>query len=198
MKNYISPIIVITFLVTGLFFVNSDRPTAQVLPQPQTVQEKKMPEVIVLGQNSKLGKVTFNHVKHNGGEYSVGGPIACIECHHTAQPKAELAKYPPLATDWPAGRKTTLTAELFAKDSMAAGVAACRDCHARAGEKPKLIAEIPVLKDPGSTTLTTLTNQLAFHQACDVCHFQVSFNRVGSKVPNATNCAACHKRSSAS
>lgn len=194
MKKYTSPIFVIVFLAIGLFFVDGDRQNAQVLTQPQGVQEKKMPEVIILANNSKLGKVTFNHVKHNGGEYSIGGPIACTECHHTAQPKVELAKYPPLVTDWPVGRKTTLTAELFAKDSMAAGVAACRDCHARAGEKPKLIAEIPVLKDPGSTTLTTLTNQLAFHQACDVCHFQVSFNRVGSKVPNATQCNACHKK----
>ena len=194
MKRLVSPIFVIALLAIGLFFLDGERPGAQVLPTPQADQEKKMPEVIILGKDSKLGSVTFNHVKHNSGEYSVGGPIACIECHHTAQPKTELMKYPPLATEWPTGRTTTLTTELFMKDSKGAGVAACRDCHARAGDKPKLIPEIPIVKDPGSTTLTKLTNQLAFHQACDACHFQVSFNRVGSKVPNATKCLSCHKK----
>jgi len=194
MKRLISPIFVVAFLTIGLFFLNGDRQAAQVLTKPQADQEKKMPEVIILGKEGKLGEVTFNHVKHNGGEYSVGGPIACIECHHTAQPKSALVKYPPLETEWPAGRTTTLTTELFMKDPKGAGVAACRDCHARAGNKPKLIPEIPILKDPGSTTLTNLTNQLAFHQACDACHFQISFNRVGSKVPNATQCSACHKK----
>jgi cytochrome c553 len=194
MKKLISPIFVIASLSVGLFFIDGERPRAQVLAKPQADQEKKMPEVIILDKDSIRGRVTFNHIKHNSGEYSVGGPIACIECHHTAQPKAQLSKYPPLATDWPSGRTTTLTTELFMKDPNGAGVAACRDCHARAGDKPKLIPEIPILKDPGSTMLTKLTNQLAFHQVCDSCHFQISFNRANSKVPNATMCVSCHKK----
>ncbi len=194
MKKYIGSIIVIALLVIALFVLESVHPVAQTLVKPVVNQEKRMPDVIILAKDSKQGSVTFNHFKHNGGEYQVNGPIACIECHHTAQPAAEAAKHPPLLTDWPTGRTTTLTAELFTKDPKAAGVAACRDCHARAGEKPKLLAEIPVLKDPGSTTLRKLTNQMAFHNTCDVCHFQVSFNRVEAKVPNATVCASCHKR----
>ncbi len=194
MKRYSGSLIVIALLAIGYFYFDNNRSNAQILPKPQADQEKKIPEVIILAKDGKQGKVTFNHVKHNSGVYSIGGPIACIECHHTAQPASELAKYPPLKTSWPVGRTTTLTPELYAKDPKAAGVAACRDCHARVGETPKLIPEIPMLKDPGSTTITKLTNQMAFHQACDVCHFQVSFNRVGSKVPNATECWACHKK----
>lgn len=178
-----------------LFLLDWNRPAAQTVNGPTANVEKKMPEVIVLGKVGKQGIVTFNHVKHNSGEYSLGGPIACIECHHTAQPASQIAKYPPLQTDWPKGRTTTLTAELFAKDPNGAGVAACRDCHARVGDKPKLMAEIPILKDPGSPLLVKLTNQLAIHQTCDSCHFQISFNKPDSKVPSVTNCKTCHKRS---
>src|SRR5215213_8181859 len=93
--------------------------------------QTKIPEVIILGKDAKLGQITFNHVNHNGGKYSIDGtgPIACIECHHTAQPASTL--HAPLKTSWPTDRTTTLTAELFNKDPAAAGVAACRDCHAR-------------------------------------------------------------------
>src|SRR5215207_741662 len=69
----------------------------------QVKQDSKMPEVVVLGKDAKLGSVTFNHVSHNGGKYSIDGtgPIACIECHHVAQPAADVAKHPPLKTSWP-------------------------------------------------------------------------------------------------
>ena len=154
-----------------------------------------MPEVITLGQDAKLGQVTFNHTKHNGGEYSIdGGKIACIECHHTAQPAAEVAKHPPLKTSWPADRTTTLTAELFAKDPNAAGVAACRDCHARAEQKPKLIPAIPEIKHESSTALITLTNQQAFHRACTGCHAEVKKTKPASKGPTAMQCTFCHKK----
>lgn len=194
MKKYIVPIILVVAIVAiGFLFSNSDNSNAQVMTKPAAGQVKSMPEVIMLAKDSTQGQVTFNHVKHNGGEYSVNGKIACIECHHTAQPASVLAKFPPLKTAWPANRTTTLTGELFTKDPSGAGVAACRDCHARKGEKPNLLPEIPVTKDPYSTTLTTMTNQMAFHQACDVCHFKVSINRADSKVPRPTECWTCHK-----
>src|SRR5687767_11798938 len=77
-----------------------------VTSRAQVRQDIKMPEVIVLGKDAKLGSVTFNHVSHNGGKYSIDGtgPIACAECHHAAQPASELAKHPPLKTAWPADR----------------------------------------------------------------------------------------------
>lgn len=192
MKRYISPITVVAFLAIVLFALDQDRPQAQTAPAAS--QDTKMPEVITLAKGSKLGKVTFNHAKHNGGEYSMEGgvPILCVGCHHTAQPASELVKYPPLRTAWPTDRKTTLTAELFAKGPKEAGVAACRDCHSRVGEVPKLIAEIPVVKEPGTTTLVKLTNQMAFHKACDVCHFEVGIKRPEVKVPNAVMCKSCH------
>src|SRR5947208_1402299 len=74
---------------------------------------QKLPEVIQLGKEAKLGVVNFNHAAHATKNRNIEGtaPIACIECHHTAQPAAEVAKHPPLKTAWPADRTTTLTAE---------------------------------------------------------------------------------------
>ncbi len=186
----------IALLVMGFVALNVDLSPEVAHAQTNPPAQIKMPEVIVLAQDAKLGKVTFNHVKHNGGEYSAdgAGPIACIGCHHAAQPVSELAKFPPLKTAWPADRTTTLTAELFNKDPKAAAVAACRDCHARVGQVPKLMPEIPVVKEPGTTTLLKMTNQMAFHKACDVCHFEVKIQRPDSKTPNATQCNSCHKR----
>lgn len=181
-------------IVTSLFlFMAILRPHAQRLPKPPVATKKVIPEVITLSKGSGPGTVTFNHVKHNGGEYNISGPILCIECHHTAQPASDLAAEPPFKIVWPAGRTTTLTAELFAEDPVKAGVAACRDCHVRPGRKPKLMDTFPALTDPETKKVTKLTNQLAFHTACDVCHFQIKFRADGSKAPEATTCSACHK-----
>lgn len=193
MRKYFKTAFVLAAFTAVLFLLDGTSQNAQVMNN-KVAPPFEMPKVIELAKGSKQGTVTFNHVKHNSGEYSVSGPIQCIECHHTAQPASELAKHPPLKTDWPVGRTTTLTMELFNTDAKAAGIAACRDCHAKAGEKPKLLAALPILKDPGSTTMTTLTNQLAFHRTCDACHFSIAMNRPESKVPNATICASCHKR----
>ncbi len=177
------------------FAQTKDEPPAKV--EPQTKDEQKMPEVVILGKDAKLGQVTFNHVKHNGGAYTInpgGGPIACISCHHTARPAEEIAKFPPLKTAWPADRTTTLTAELFAKDPKAAGVAACRDCHARTGERPKLINAIPEIKHEGSTALISMTNMQAFHRTCAGCHGEVKKTVPNSKGPVQAQCMMCHKK----
>jgi hypothetical protein len=156
----------------------------------------KMPDVIVLAKDSKLGSVTFNHVNHNGGKYSIDGtgPIACTECHHVSQPSAEAAKHPPLKTSWPSDRTTTLTAELFAKDPAAAGVAACRDCHAQTGKTPKLLPAIPEVKHESSTAMITLTNQQAFHRNCAGCHTEAAKAKPEMKAPKTMQCTLCHKR----
>lgn len=165
-------------------------------PAAANANVQTMPEVIVLSKDSKLGPVTFNHVKHNGGAYTIDqtNAIACIACHHTARPAAEIAKFPPLKTAWPADRTTTLTGELFAKDVKAAGVAACRDCHARTGEKPKLIDAIPEIKHEGSPAIITLNNQTAFHRTCAGCHSEVKMTRPLQKGPIQTQCMMCHKK----
>lgn len=161
---------------------------------PLVAKQIVMPRVVILGQHAKVGLVAFNHVKHNGGDYNTDGPIQCTQCHHTAMPAADLRLIPPHKTVWPAGRDTTLTADLFAEDPKKAGVAACRDCHARAGSKPKLLRAIPSIKDPDTGVRTLVTNMVAFHTACDVCHFQIGFRSNDSKAPNETNCVSCHKR----
>lgn len=193
LKRYIGPVAAIAIL-TGLFlFTAILRPAAQRPPKTPGGKKKVIPEVIILGKGSKPGQVRFNHVKHNSGEYSISGPILCIECHHVAQPASELAAEPPYKTVWPAGRTTTLTPELFAEDPIKAGVAACRDCHVRPGRKPKLMDAMPSIEDPETKEVTKITNQVAFHTACDVCHFQIKFRADGSKAPEATTCSACHK-----
>ena len=185
---------ILTFMIVTLFVcVGAAAFTFERIADAQTTAQT-MPEVIILAKDAKLGQVTFNHVKHNGGTYSIDGtgPIACIECHHTAQPASALL--PPLKTTWPADRTTTLTADLFKKDPGAAGVAACRDCHARANMTPKLLPQIPAIKHEASTAIINLTNQQAFHRTCDGCHFKVSNDNPASKVPTATSCMSCHKR----
>ena len=193
MKRWLPFAVVALFVIAVVVMGTLDVSTPS---HAQTAAQTQIPEVIVLGKDAKLGQVTFNHLSHNGGKYSISGtgPIACIECHHAAQPAAEIAKHPPLKTAWPTDRTTTLTADLFKKDPAAAGVAACRDCHARAGETPKLLPKIPDLKHEGSTAMISMTNQQAFHRNCANCHTEIKKERPTSKAPTTTQCTLCHKR----
>ena len=77
----------------------------------KTNSQTKMPDTIVLAKEAKLGQVTFNHMKHATEKRSPDGTqqLACVDCHHTAQPAAEAMKHPPHKTAWPADRTTTLT-----------------------------------------------------------------------------------------
>ena len=159
---------------------------------------KKLPDVIVLGQQAKLGPVKFSHTDHVTKNRSVDGtkPIACVECHHTAQPASEAAKHPPHKTAWPADRTTTLTAELLEKDPSAPPVTMCHDCHARAEEKPKLLPAIPTIKLEGSAEPIVLNNQQAFHRSCGGCHDDVAKARE-TTAPTSKKCVACHKKAAA-
>lgn len=162
---------------------------------------KKPPETIVLAKEAKLGQVTFSHLKHITENRSADGKsqIACVNCHHTAQPLAEALKRPPHKTVFPADRTTTLTAELLEKDPTAPAVNICTDCHARADTKPKLIDAIPVLKFEGSDEPTLLTNQQAFHRNCGGCHDEAVKARPDLEPPPPTSkkCVACHKKTAA-
>jgi hypothetical protein len=161
---------------------------------------KKPPDTIVLAKESKLGQVTFNHIDHITKNRSVDGskPIACVECHHTAQPASEAAKHPPHKTVWPADRTTSLTVELLEKDSNAVG-AVCTDCHARTDTKPKLLPEIPQVKFEGNAEPTIMTNQQAFHRNCGGCHDEAVKARPDLTPPPPTSkkCVACHKKTAA-
>jgi cytochrome c553 len=177
-----------------LLFTSTSRITYDLSAQ----DAKKPPEVIILAKEAKLGQVKFNHLDHITRNHSVDGtkPIACVECHHTAQPAAEALKNPPHKMVWPADRTTTLTAELLEKDPNAPAVDACNDCHARADTKPKLLPEIPKLKFEDSTEETVLTNQQAMHRTCGVCHDAVVKARPALTPPPPTSkkCVACHKK----
>lgn len=156
---------------------------------------KKLPETIQLAKASKLGTVTFSHANHTTKNRNIEGtaPIACIECHHTAQPASEVAKHPPLKTAWPADRTTTLTLEDL-KDPKTPNVIGCRNCHARTGETPKVFPAIPTIKSENSTAMITLNNQQAFHRECAGCHDQVMKTREGINAPTSIKCAGCHKK----
>jgi hypothetical protein len=174
--------------------------TSNIAPGVSAQDVKKPPEVITLGTEAKLGPIKFNHLDHITKNHSVDGtkPIACVECHHTAQPMAEAVKHPPHKTVWPADRATTLTMELLEKDPNAVG-AVCRDCHARADTKPKLLPETPQIKLEGSAEPTIMTNQQAFHRNCGGCHDQVVKARPDLTPPPPTSkkCMACHKKTAA-
>lgn len=189
-------------ILAGLFVSivlvsSSTRITSEVSAQAG----KKPPETIVLAKEAKLGQVAFNHADHFTKNRSADGtkPIACVECHHTAQPASEAVKKPPHKTAWPADRTTTLTAELLEKDPNAPAVNVCTDCHARADTKPKLLPEIPQLKFEGSAEPTVLTNQQAFHRNCGECHDAVVKARpdLAPPPPTSKKCVACHKKAAA-
>lgn len=175
-----------------------------IFTTPKTFSEasaqdgKRLPEIITLGTEAKLGSIKFSHIDHTTKNRSIeGSKISCIECHHVAQPAAEAAKHPPLKTAWPADRTTTLTAELFEKDPNAAQVAVCRDCHARAEMKPKLLAEVPQIKLEVGTELITLVNQQAFHRNCAGCHDEIVKTSKDLSPPTSKKCTTCHKRTAA-
>ena len=188
----LATLIVSILLVAGAGTIN---------PDVSAQGGKKPPETIVLGKEAKLGQITFNHADHFNKNRSADGTkqIACVECHHTAQPAAEAAKKPPHKTAWPADRTTTLTAELLEKDPNAPAVNVCTDCHARTDGKPKLLPEIPQLKFEGSAEPTILTNQQAFHRNCGGCHDEVVKARPNLDPPPPTSkkCVACHKKTAA-
>jgi hypothetical protein len=191
MKHALKYVLVAVACVTALVCFGLQFDGTVTLAQ----EAKTMPEVITLGKDAKLGQVIFSHASHNNGTYTVGGsPIACTRCHHTAQPAADAAKNPLHKTIWPAERTTTLTMDLFKKDSAAAGVAACRDCHAKAGETPKLIPAIPQIKSETSGDMLAINNQQAFHRTCTGCHVEVKKEKADSKAPTAAQCTLCHKK----
>ena len=170
---------------------------SNVLFNASAQEGRKPKDEIILGPYAKLGGVKFSHVDHITKNRSVDGtkPIACVECHHTAQPASEAAKHPPHKTAWPADRTTTLTADLMEKDPSAPPVNACTDCHARAGTKPKLLPEIPKITIEGVAEPVTMDNQQALHRNCSGCHDEVAKTGRTSTGPTSKKCVACHKKS---
>jgi cytochrome c553 len=185
------------FIFTILLVSSTANLTSEV-----TAQDGKKPQdTYTMATETKLGTVTFSHINHITKNHSVDGTkqLACVECHHTAQPASEAVKHPPHKTVFPADRTTTLTADLFEKDPNAPLVNVCRDCHARADTKPKVLPEIPQLTFEGSAEPTILTNQQASHRRCGGCHDEVVKARPDLTPPPPTSkkCVACHKKTAA-
>jgi hypothetical protein len=188
--------ILAAFIFAILLVSGTSMPTSDVSAQ----DGKKPPDKITLGVDAKLGPVAFNHADHFTKNRSVDGTakIACVECHHTAQPLADALKLknPPHKTVWPADRTTTLTAELLEKDPKGPPVNDCRDCHARTETKPKLLPEIPQIKGDGPDPII-LTNQQALHRTCGACHDAVLKARPDATAVGSKKCTTCHKRAPA-
>jgi cytochrome c553 len=189
---------VLIILAVFIFSIVLLSSTSTSTPNASAQNGKKPPETIVLAKEAKLGQVTFNHLKHATENRSADltKPIACVDCHHSAQPAAEAIKIPPHKTVWPADRTTTLTMELNEKDPYALG-GVCTDCHARAEAKPKLLPAIPTVKFEGSDEPTVMTNQQAFHHKCGGCHDAVAKVKADSTAPTSKKCTACHKKTAA-
>ncbi len=155
----------------------------------QTSAQQSPPDVIVLAENSKLGKVTFNHLDHATKNFNVEGtaPLKCIECHHVEQPLSETVK-----NVFPTDRTITLTAETV-KDAATPKVSTCRSCHTAKDVKPTLVTEIPQIKNEKGESVV-MTSQNAFHRNCATCHDQVVKARTTAKAPGTMKCMACHKK----
>jgi cytochrome c553 len=189
---------VLTILAAFIFAILLVSGAPTITADVSAQDGKKPPEIITLGTEAKLGSIKFNHLDHITKNRSVDGTtqLACVECHHTAQPASEAVKHPPHKTVWPADRTTSLTLELLEKDPNALG-AVCRDCHARTDTKPKLLPEIPQVKFEGSAEPTIMTNQQAFHRNCGGCHDEVAKKRPDAIAPTSKKCMACHKKTAA-
>jgi cytochrome c553 len=187
--------IAVLVLVLGLIVLSGAGSSIDASAQ----EGRKPKDEYMLAASAKLGGVKFSHVDHITKNRSVDGtkPIACVECHHTAQPASEVAKHPPHKTAWPADRTSTLTVDLFEKDPNAPAVTVCTDCHARAGMKPKVMPEIPTLTIEGKTEPVVLDNQQAFHRNCGGCHDEVAKTGRASTGPTSKKCVACHKKTAA-
>lgn len=192
-------VLIATLAFLGLMFgtqaITSIQNTTSAQEKPS--DGRTPPDAIKLSVDAKLGSVAFSHTTHTTKNYNIAGtaPITCVECHHTAQPAAEVAKHPPLKTAWPADRTTSLTSEEL-KDPKSPAVVGCRGCHARADAKPTVLPATPQIKDEGSTAMITVTNQQAFHRNCAGCHEQAAKERQ-VKAPKRLQCTVCHKKAAA-
>ncbi len=184
-------VVTIALLACIVVVLAGTRPRVFTQPLPQEKESKVQPKEVVLAKDSqsdKYGEVAFNHENHSIKMYNVDGKsvIACVECHHTDQPAADLK--PPLKTS---ERNVVLTtAALAAADAKP--VKLCRACHLQAGDDS---APIPTVTYPDKPAPTKVTNEVAYHNNCNVCHDKALTARpdLKGKIPGSTDCLKCHK-----
>lgn len=151
-----------------------------------TAGGKKIQKLFILGSDSlsEEGEAPFDHENHAEKNYSPDGKsvVACIECHHTDQPKPQ----PPLFTS---ERAEILTMAVYQKSSQK--VSGCRDCHFQDGN-------VPEGKTMPTANKKDLNNELAYHINCNTCHDAAFKLRGDLKTKSKTfatskDCKVCHK-----
>jgi cytochrome c553 len=168
----------------------ANAPLRSASQDPIPKESKEQPTKVKLDTDSaddKWGEVPFDHTTHSTKNYSIDGKsiIACVECHHTDQPKANL-KAPLLTSE----RTIALTADVL-KDAAATPVKTCRACHLQAGDDSK---PLPVIKKDDKDVKED--NEVAYHTNCFVCHDAAIKARpdVATKTAGSDpkGCAKCH------
>ncbi|MEQ1604108.1 MAG: cytochrome c3 family protein [Pyrinomonadaceae bacterium] len=155
---------------------------------PAGSSDKKITKSFMLGKDSlsEYGEAPFDHETHAEGKYSPDGKsvVACIECHHTDQPKSALK--PPLATS---EREVALTMETWKASTQK--VNECRSCHFQEGNVPdgKVMPEL---------NGKVLNNEYSYHVNCNVCHdaaFKARPELKGKKgFATSKDCLICHTK----
>jgi len=172
----------------------STPPTPAATPKPSAAPTpaaggKTIQAHFTLGLDSlsEHGAAEFNHETHAFKNYSVDGksPVACIECHHTDQPKSALK--PPLLTS---ERDQILTLAVYQASNQK--VSKCRDCHFQDGNVPEG-KTMPV-----DAKGKDLNNEIAYHVNCNTCHDQAAKLRPEVKktagFATTNDCFVCHKQ----
>ena len=162
--------------------------TAPVTPTAPSSSNKSIPKTFILGKDSasEYGEVEFDHDSHAFMKYSPDGNsvMACVECHHTDQPKSALK--PPLVTS---EREIAMTLDTWKASSQK--VQTCRSCHFQSGN-------VPDGKEMPSTT-EEWDNKAAYHKNCNSCHDAAIRARPNLKTTarkgfaTSSDCTVCHK-----
>lgn len=165
-------------------------------PKSTANSDKSIPKHFTLGKDSasEYGEVEFDHDTHAFQNYSPDGKskIACIECHHTDQPKSALK--PPLKTS---ERDVVLTLDSWKASTQK--VSECRDCHFQDGNVPDdKTMPSATYTEGGKSVTKDLSNELAYHINCNTCHDAAAAARpeLKKKTGFATtkDCLICHKK----
>jgi cytochrome c553 len=184
MKRLLIGLIIVLSVIA--LFVFASASFGQQIPKESKEQPKKV-KLDADSLDDKWGEVAFDHESHSQKNYNPDGKsiTACVECHHTDQPKASLKA--PLVTS---ERTVTLTAEVL-KDAAATPVKTCRACHLQAGDDSK---PLPVIKKNDKDL--KLDNENAYHINCFECHDaaikarpEVATKTAGS---DPKGCVKCH------
>ncbi len=174
---------------------NAATPAPAASPGAVPTGGKKIPKDFVLGRDSltEYGDVPFDHDTHAFKPYSPDGKsvVACVECHHTDQPKSALK--PPLFTS---ERDVVLTFETWQASNQK--VSECRSCHFQDGNVPD-DKEMPTATyiERGKSVVKDLNNELAYHINCNTCHDEAAKLRPEVKgrpgFATSKDCKICHK-----